>query len=461
MTARKHTMTLDDIARLAAEGHSAFSPSSSKMWLTCSGSLIPNILAHDSAGKEAAEGTVAHSVGERWLKKGRKAAYRMIGEVHTVDGWDIEVTEEMVGYVAHYVQWCQEIETEAVAFLTETRVDFSDLTPIPNQKGTADHIAIVPLRDSEGRRIDSFRKGYRGTYEIVVTDLKYGKGVRVYAEGNTQARIYAYGAWRIYKDRYDIQSVRIRIAHPRLTDGFSEWVIPIDELLDFALGTVKPRAHAAWQFDAPRTPSEDGCLWCKIKQTCPAAYQHAAEVTSGVFDDDDDEDGPTYDSTDLARIAEEVEDEFSDAPFNPADPTKLSTKALGKILRYRSTVEKFFSAVEAELLERAISQEEDIPGWKLVEGRTQRRWPNDDVAVYRKLRGYGLKDSALFKEAMISPAQAEAKLVAKAGLSKSAAASIVNTLAFKPPGPKSLVRVSDKRKALSKDSEVFNDDEDD
>lgn len=450
MSSRRHKMTLDDVARLAAEGHSAFSPSSSKMWLTCSGSLIPNILAHDSAGKEAAEGTVAHTVGETWLKKGRKAAERMIGQVHTVDGWDIEVTEEMVGYVAHYVQWCQEIETEALESLTETKVDFSDLTPIPNQKGTADHIAIIPLHATWAKR---------RAYEIVVTDLKYGKGVRVYANGNTQARIYAYGAWLIYKDRYDIQSVRIRIAHPRLTDGFSEWVIPIDELLDFALNTVKPRAHDAWKFDAPRTPSEDGCLWCKIKQTCPAAYQHAAEVTSGVFDDDDDEDEPTYGGKELARIAESVEDDFGDAPFNPADPTKLSTKALAKILRYRSFVEKFFGAVEAELLDRSISGEEDVPGWKLVEGRTQRRWPDDDVAVYRKLRRYGLKDAAIFKEVMISPAQAETKLVAKTGLSKSAAASIVNTLAVKPPGPKSLVRVSDNRKALPSDAHVFDDED--
>ncbi len=459
MSARKHTMTLDDIARLAAEGHSAFSPSSSKMWLTCSGSLIPNILAHDQAGEEAAEGTVAHLVGETWLKHGRKAAHNMIGEVHTVDGWDIEVTSEMVGYVAHYVQWCQEIEAEAVEALTETRVDFSDLTPIPNQKGTADHIAIVPLRHKDGCRLDSKKPGFRGAYEIVVTDLKYGKGVRVYAENNTQARIYAYGAWRIYKDRYDIRSVRIRIAHPRLADGFSEWVISIDELLDFAYNTVKPRAKAAWRFDAPRTPSEDGCQWCKIRATCPALYQLGVETTSSVFDDEDEME-ETYDSTRLAEIADEAEDDFADAPFQPGDPAKLSTKALAKILRYRAVVEKFFSAVEAELLERAIAEEEDVPGWKLVEGRTLRRWPEDFAAVYRKLKRYGLKDSAIFTESMISPAQAEAKLVAKAGLSKSAAASIINTLAIKPPGPKSLVRLSDKREALPSDALVFDDEDD-
>ncbi|HLP69144.1 MAG TPA: DUF2800 domain-containing protein [Rhizobium sp.] len=448
-----HGYTLDDIAAMAASGHSAFSPSSSKMWLTCSGSLIPNILADDDAGKEAAEGAVAHHVGETWLKHGRKAARKLIGTEMTVDGWTFTIDEEMLGFVAHYVQWCREIEEEAVEALTETRVDFSDLTPIPNQKGTADHIAIVEIDD------ELFNRQGDRAYEIVVTDLKYGKGVRVYAEGNTQAQIYAYGAWRIYRKSYNIQRVRIRIAHPRLTDGFSEWVISIGELLDFALNTVKPRAHAAWRFNAPRTASEEGCLWCKIKQTCPAAYKLAAEVTSGVFDDDDDED-MTVSTREMAEISEAVEDDFGDAPFNPGDPSKLSTKALAKILRHRSFVEKFFGAVEAELMERAIAYEEDIPGWKLVEGRTQRRWPDDDVFVYRKLKKLGLKDGAIFVESMISPAQAETKLVAKAGLSKDAAAKIVNTLAIKPPGPKSLVRVSDKRAALPSDGSVFDDDED-
>lgn len=447
--AEHKVLTLDDVAKLAATGHSAFSPSSSKMWLMCSGSLIPNILAADETSKEAAEGTVAHSVAETWLTKGEKAARRRIGDIDTVDGWEIEITEEMLGYVAHYVAWVQEIEKEAKEYLTETRVDFSDLTPIPNQGGTADHIAIVNTSFSA-----------RGPYRIVVTDLKYGKGIRVFAEGNTQGLLYAYGAWKLFRDKYKIAEVEIRIAHPRLAEGFTTWAIPIEKLIEFAETVVKPRALAAWRFDAERTPSEDGCQWCKVKGTCAAAYQHMAEVTSGVFDDDEDDGPRSYDRQDQERAITVLEDDLGPEPFQFSDPAKLSTAALAKILRYRAMTEKFFGAVEHELLDRAISREEEVPGWKLVEGRSIRKWPDDEVHVFKRLRKLGLHEDAIYELHIISPAQAEAKLVAKAGLTKDAAAKLINAVAIKPPGKKSLARVSDNRKALPSDGDVFADDED-
>lgn len=449
MSEHRGVLTLDDVAKMAATGHSAFSPSSSKMWLTCAGSLIPNILADDETSKEAAEGTVAHTVAETWLKHGRKAAKALVGKTEYVDGHAIEITDEMLGYVKLYVEWNRDIEQEAVEVFTETRVDFSDLTPIPDQGGTADHAALVEIEPGMANR-----------YELVVTDLKYGKGVRVIAEGNTQAKLYGYGFWRKLKDRYDIVQLRLRIAHPRLTDGFTEVVVPIEELLEFA-AYVKKRAKAAWRFDAPRTPSDEACQWCKVKGTCGAAYKFLAEVTSDVFEDDDDEweEPRAFSREEQEEANADLEDELGPEPFKPVNPVRLSTKSLAKILRYRSTMEKFFSAVEAELLDRAISREEDIPGWKLVEGRTIRRWPDNEAHVFKRLRKLGLHEDAIYKLDMISPAQAEEKLVAKTGLKKDAAAKLINALAIKPPGGKSLVRTSDNRKALPSDGDIFDDDD--
>lgn len=430
---------------MAATGHSAFSPSSSKMWLNCSGSLIPNILLNDnSAGPEAAEGTVAHDLADTWLTKGRKAAQSRVGEIVVEDEHPVEITEEMLSYVSDYVDYVQEIEQEAVESWTETRVDFSDLTPIPDQGGTSDHMALVEIA------------GKNFAHELVVTDLKYGKGIRVTAEGNTQARFYAYGSWRKLKDSYNIVRVRIRIFHPRLIEGATEEVISIDDLLDFAV-YARARAHAAWQWNAPRTPSEEACQWCKITD-CAARYMQLAEVTSHVWDDEDSDEEFDYTDEEQRAGAEQIDDDMSGPAFRPAKPAALSTKALAKILRYRKQMEKFFAEIEEELLKRAVSDEEEIPGWKVVEGRTIRRWP-DEVAVYKHLKKLGLKDGAIYTESIISPAQAEEKLHAKAGLSKEEAANAVNVLAFKPRGSRSLVRSSDKREARLTSADVFADDD--
>lgn len=436
-------LTLDDVARMASRGHSAFSPSGSKMWLTCLGSLIPNIMAEDETSAEAAEGTVAHGIAEEWLRTGKRPK-GIVGLIEVVDDHEIEITDEMMAYVGDYVGLVQELEDEAVEFLTETRVDFSDLTPIPDQGGTADNIAIIAIDDQPG------------DFEIVVTDLKYGKGVRVVAEGNTQGQLYGYGAWRLFRDRYNIVRVRIRIVHPRLEGGTTEFTISVDELLEFA-AYVKERAHAAWQFDAPRTPSEAGCQWCKIKGTCPALYAHLAEVTSGVFEDEDEEAEYTAEQQRDAR--ENLEDDLGGPAFKPFNPQKLSTAALAKVLRYRKLMENFFNAVEAELLDRALSREEDIPGWKIVEGRTRRAWPENEMEAIRKLKEAGLKDSSIFTLDMISPAEAERKLHGKAGLSTEEAAKLVNSLAVKPRGNRSLVRRTDNRPAAIKSGDVFADDD--
>lgn len=436
-------LTLDDIARMAAKGHSVFSPSGSKMWLTCLGSLIPNVLADDESSEEAAEGTVAHGLAEEWLRTGKRPR-GVVGMVEVVDDHEIEITEEMLAYVGDYVSYVQELEEDAVEFLIETRVDFSDLTPIPDQGGTADNIAIVA------------DIGDNGGYEIIVTDLKYGKGVRVVAEGNTQGKLYAYGAWKMFRDKYDLTSVTIRICHPRLEGGITETSVTIPELLEFA-EHVRERAFAAWQFDAPRTPSEEGCQWCRVKGTCPALYAHLAEVTSEVFEGEDDH--YTYTADEQREARENLEDDLGGPAFKPFDPQQLSTAALAKVLRYRKLMENFFNAVEAELLERALSREERIPGWKIVEGRTRRKWP-DDLEAAVELRKAGLKDSAIFVTEVISPAEAERKLHAKAGLATDEAAKVVNSIAVKPQGNRSLVRVTDARGEALNSGDVFADDDD-
>src|SRR5690606_37895851 len=172
--------------KAASGGHSICAPSGSCLWLNTPGCLSPNLLAEDSAGHEAASGTVGHECGEQWLRAIPDICWGMgdlaqrqideaeprhrIGEIVVIkekkDTYEVEIDQEMLDYVRKYVEWVIALPGE---HYVETRVDFSDLTPIPDQGGTADHAACEP-----------------GV--LTITDLKMGY-IRVLAKLNTQLRI--------------------------------------------------------------------------------------------------------------------------------------------------------------------------------------------------------------------------------------------------------------------------------
>ena len=72
--------------------HSKLSPSSSKRWMICAGSirLIEELGVESKTSKYAAEGTVAHSVGEDCLENNEDAVY-YIGEYREADGYKLSL----------------------------------------------------------------------------------------------------------------------------------------------------------------------------------------------------------------------------------------------------------------------------------------------------------------------------------------------------------------------------------
>ena len=62
-----------------------------------------------------------------------------------------------------------------------------------------------------------------------IVDLKYGKGVKVYAQDNSQAQLYAVGVVNDFGYAFDFDQVQITIVQPRL-DHIDEWVIDRDTL---------------------------------------------------------------------------------------------------------------------------------------------------------------------------------------------------------------------------------------
>lgn len=428
-----------DLTKLArirdGSGHSVFGPSGSGMWLNCPGSLIPNLLLPDLGTEDSAYGTVAHGLMEQWGKTGIKPVH-LIGTNVAVDndvwGWLIWIDEDMLEHCQACYDWIEWIEGEK---LWERRVDFSRITPIPNQRGTAD-VIIVQL---EQRR-------------LIVVDWKFGQGVPVYAERNTQAMLYALGALWEMEEKYGVrfEEIEIRIGQPR-RDNFDEWVTTRDELLQFA-GWAQARMALAWNAHAPRVPGSKQCEFCKAKNDCAAYAKLSVELTEGVFENLDNPHPCTADE--MREFKERLDEGFV---LEAADAGTLTTEQLAKLKPYTRAVEKFWKRIPIELMKRHAAGEDLTEfGLKLVEGRSRRAFVSKGGTLEALMKA-GVPREKVIVEEMISPAQAERELRA-VGIARKDIPSLLEGLTKKPPGKPTLVPLSDKRDAMVDINEgVFDD----
>lgn len=427
-----------DLTQLAkirdGSGHSVYGPSGSGMWLNCLGSLIPNLLASDQGGPDAAYGTVAHGVTEAWLKTGKRPDH-LVGTCEFIEagewGYLIEIDDVMLNYCQMCVDW---VDLLPGTHFYEYRVDFSRITPIPRQRGTSDFIAIDKKR-------------------MVVADWKFGKSHMILAERNTQGMLYALGALYEFDKEFDgdcdIQEIEIRIAQPRL-DHFDIWVISRAELLQFAYW-AKERMALAWDVNAPRTAGSKQCEFCRVKASCAANAKLNVEMTEGVFE-----------NLDAPVAAEEMQafrDRVDDLDFDvsPVDVGTLNTSQIASMLPFRSMAERWWKSLEGELARRA-NDGEDITkyGWKFVEGRVHRVFTDEQHAVSR-IVSLGVPREKVVTEKVATPAQCE-KLLRVAGHKNKDIPDLLKGLIIKPPGKPTLAPLGDKRPALVDLSEASFDD---
>lgn len=424
---------LRDLAeKINESGHSAFSPSGSAMWLSCSGSLIANMMEPDSCSYEAAEGTVAHEIAEQWLRT-KQAQYHRVGDVvevieHNGQRFEVKVDRVMLDYILDYVLWCEDQDGE---HYIETRVDFSRYTPIPNQSGTADHAACSPGK-------------------LVITDLKYGKGVQVFAEKNSQAMIYALGFFWKYDHIYDFQTIEIRICQPRL-NHFDVWEVSRDELLEFG-EYVRERALRCWQVDAPRSPSAKGCQWCRAKSTCLALVKMQDDLLEGRLSAI----GREYTAAELEDLYQSILD--GTYRVRPIEVRKLTTEQLALLRPMRQTMEGWWRSVDNTLETRALAGDK-VPGMKLVEGRTDRKFQDEDETA-EWLDVIGLTKEQMYQVKLKSPAQIEEELINEFGYTRKQAMELIASMVTKPQGRPTLALNSDKRQPLDDREECYWDDSD-
>ena len=389
-----------------------FRPSYSVTTLHCPGSLLPSLEAPDTAGYEAAVGTVFHSVIAEWQQSGMPPRYRL-GMKEQVDNWTVPVDEDMFVYAEECLSRYDGIPGNR---FVEVTVDISSLTPINNQSGTADLIIVQP-----------------GILDIV--DWKYGKGVQVFAPHNTQLLCYAWGAFDRFDLMYEFETIRLHIAQPRL-NHYDMWEIDREQLHEFAVWARRQWARA-WRKGASRFPGPRQCQWCRVRVPCPARQAAMERIADATFD-------PVVE----IEVTPEQQAALTETAIGFTPPAELDTRRLAWIYQYRRSLEVWMREIGEELIRRGIAGE-DLGGlWKVVEGRQgRRRWVDDEVAA-ASLRQLGLGEDDLWTRELASPAQIE-RLLKRIGVTGQLATDFLGLYTARSAGKPALAPTADNRMDLN------------
>lgn len=239
--------------------HALLSPSSSSRWLNCTPSARLAENAENKSSVYAEEGTLFHEICEYCLAQWNAGVWEPdpfgeeLPELKDDHLMHPLFKQEMFRHARNYCDFVMnenynlEKSDGACKMLLEEKVDISEYAP--ECFGSVDCQLL-------------------GRDTLIVIDLKYGEGVKVYAERNTQMMLYALGA---IKGKPSIKTVRLVIAQVRL-NHFDVWEISANDLLQWADKVLKPTAKKAFAGKGEQKTG-DWCGFCPVKAQCRKQYE--------------------------------------------------------------------------------------------------------------------------------------------------------------------------------------------
>jgi hypothetical protein len=369
--------------------HALLSASGASRWINCTPSPRLEEDFEESDSDFAAEGTLAHEFADLELN------YRMkciklpkynarIGLLRSHDKYASEMegfVEEYVNYVLEQFNVAKKITPGAI-LLIEEKINLTYF--IEDGFGTGDAIIIAD-----------------GCLEVI--DFKYGKGVKVDAENNSQLMLYGLGALWANELSYDIGSVKVTVHQPRL-DHISSWSIDAMELNIWGRTTVTEKAKLAYAGEGDQCAG-DWCRWCKVKPRCKALADQNLEIAKHDF----------------------------------ADPQLMSDEELIEVFKQTPALTNWAKSIGEYLFKEALAGK-TWPEHKLVTGRSNRIWSNSDEAIKILGKSY---DQDQFMNIKLKGIGDIEKLVTKKNFDTRLGSCVI-----KPEGKPTLVHESDKRPAL-------------
>lgn len=370
--------------------HALLGASSAARWIACPPSARATEHLPEETSKYAVEGTRAHELCEKALRY-KLAKWEAGIPFDLLSDWAQQsMPTEMFNAVCRYTSFIHELwvgfSCRPGVFI-EQEVDVSQW--VPGGFGTCDCLMI-------------------GDGILHIIDFKYGQGVPVSPEHNPQLMYYALGAYALFDGIEEIDTVCMSIVQPRMQEEPQTWELPLADLLTWARGVLQPAAELAWRGEGVFHPGGH-CRFCKAYPSCRAWQKQY---------------GPL-------------------AGFEPySEPATLSDEELGEWLQKLEGLAAYAKDLE-EYAQQALLDGRSLPGWKLVQGRSTRKWTDQDAA-FQQMEHDGIDEAMLYTRTPISLTAAE-KMIGKKKFAETMSAFITRA-----PGAPKLAAASDPRPAYNR-----------
>lgn len=464
--------------------HAFLSPSGAPAWSRCLAKPWRERAFPNTSSDAANEGTAAHFLMEQCLLGGHDALHFSGSIIEVTDagarfflGGSFKVGEEPIREVQKALDYLRGVsgdtpimaeKTLPIAFITGEYHDVvSGETVVDTQvNGWANLLTGELLAREEINPASGTMDALAITDTTAdVFDLKYGRGVQVFAKENEQGLMYAAAALEEFDLMGEVETIRIHIVQPRL-NHFDVWEISRSELEERieALRKTSELILAAPDGEGLKAiPGDKQCKFCAAKAECPEYRNFVLEaVTEGFVDLDK---GAVQVSIDQAEKllanafgVKPAAVDFVDGAFVIKKPNvrpaleaaelKLpdaSDERLATLMDAADMIEGFSKAVRAEVERRLLQGKFTDPRYKLVEGRQgNRAWSSVETAE-TALKAMRLKVDQMYDFTLISPTKAE-QLLSVANPRKWAK---LQDLISRADGKPSVAPASDKRPALS------------